>query len=120
MRHTLLLAALAGLSLAGCAGMNENECQYSDWRAVGYEDGARGRGAEEFGRHRKSCAEHGVAADFAAWQSGRAATWSILHRVADQPIRAGRLGANVRAQSTARGWLCPKCVWCSFVPVRAI
>ena len=27
---------------SGCAGMNEQECLVTDWRTVGYEDGARG------------------------------------------------------------------------------
>lgn len=67
------IAAGVGLQLAGCAGMSESECQYSDWRAVGYEDGAAGRTTEAFGRYRRSCADHGVTPDFAAWQSGREA-----------------------------------------------
>jgi hypothetical protein len=65
-------AAIAALYLTGCAGgMSQSECQFSDWRAVGYEDGSAGRPAGDFGRYRKSCAEQGVAADFATYQTGR-------------------------------------------------
>jgi hypothetical protein len=76
MRHKPLLAVFIGLLAAGCAGsgrMSANECQLSDWRAVGYEDGVQGQSAEKFGRYRRSCAEHGFAADFQAYQSGRTA-----------------------------------------------
>ena len=64
---------MAALLLAGCAGMSESECQWSDWRAVGYEDGAQGRSTETFGQYRKSCADHGMAPDFQAYQAGREA-----------------------------------------------
>ena len=73
MREIRLLAAMAVLQLAGCAGMSQSECQLSDWRAVGYEDGSQGRAAEDFGKYRKRCAEHGVAPDFQAYQAGREA-----------------------------------------------
>jgi hypothetical protein len=53
--------------------MSESECQWSDWRAVGYEDGSQGRTSETFGNYRKSCADHGVAPDFNAYQAGREA-----------------------------------------------
>ena len=73
MRH-MGPAAVAALCLTGCAGgMSQSECEFSDWRAVGYEDGSAGRPAGNFARYRKSCAEHGVAADFAAYQTGREA-----------------------------------------------
>lgn len=73
MRHMRILVGAMAIGLAGCAGMSENECAFSDWRAVGYEDGARGASAESFGRYRKGCADHGVQPDFAAYQSGREA-----------------------------------------------
>jgi hypothetical protein len=72
-RRLILLAIIGGLQLAGCASISESECQLSDWRAVGYEDGSQGRPTDTFGRYRKSCAEHGVAPDFQAYQSGREA-----------------------------------------------
>jgi hypothetical protein len=71
LRVTSLLAAAAALYLAGCAGISQSECQYSDWRAVGYEDGSQGRSTSQFGAYRKRCADHGVTADFGAYQEGR-------------------------------------------------
>lgn len=64
--------AAALLLLSGCAStMNESECLYVDWRAVGYEDGARGEPAHRLGQHRKACAEYGVVPDLDAYQAGR-------------------------------------------------
>ncbi|MEO0425634.1 MAG: DUF2799 domain-containing protein [Pseudomonadota bacterium] len=64
------LALLAG-QLAGCAHMNEAECQLADWRTIGFEDGARGADASRIGKHREVCARHGVAPDLVAYQNGR-------------------------------------------------
>lgn len=57
--------------LSSCAVMSEEECAYSDWTAVGYEDGADGRTSDRFGDYRRACAEFGITPDFAAWQDGR-------------------------------------------------
>ena len=67
-----ILATVVLLALGGCAGsgMEEAECQTANWRAIGYEDGAHGRGPDAFGERRKACAEHGVAAKFAAYRAG--------------------------------------------------
>lgn len=70
-RTGLVLTATA--IAAGCAGMDRKECQLADWRAVGYEDGSRGRPSSQFGSYRRECSDHGVAPDFAAYQEGRAA-----------------------------------------------
>ena len=51
--------------------MSEEECAFSDWTAVGYEDGADGRSSDRFGDYRRTCAEFGITPDFAAWQDGR-------------------------------------------------
>jgi hypothetical protein len=60
------------VTLSACAGMSRKECELADWRAVGYEDGYKGMGPDRFGVHRRECADHSVAPDFAAWQAGRA------------------------------------------------
>lgn len=74
MKNYFRLLAVAGaLQLAGCTGISQSECELSDWRAVGYEDGAQGRAAHNFGAWRKRCAEHGVAPDFPAYQAGHEA-----------------------------------------------
>ena len=66
---TLLYLAL--VVLGGCATMSAEECAMSDWRSVGYEDGSLGYTADRLGDHRRACAEHGYAPDFAAYQAGR-------------------------------------------------
>ena len=72
MNHKRLLAlALIAVILSGCAVMSAEECTYSDWTAVGYEDGAQGRTSDRFGDYRRACADHGITPDFQAWQSGR-------------------------------------------------
>jgi hypothetical protein len=72
MRCWKILALGASLIvLSGCGGMSANECELADWRAVGYEDGVRGRTTDQFGTYRKNCAKHEVAPDFQAYQAGR-------------------------------------------------
>ncbi|NKB35300.1 MAG: DUF2799 domain-containing protein [Pseudomonadales bacterium] len=68
-RHIAII--LICIMLSSCAVMSEEECAYSDWTAVGYEDGADGRGSERFGDYRRDCADHGITPDFQAWQAGR-------------------------------------------------
>ena len=67
-----ILATMILFALAGCAssGMEQAECQTANWRAIGYEDGALGLGPDAFGTRRKACAEHGIAAKFAAYRAG--------------------------------------------------
>lgn len=67
------IVALSTAMIAGCAGMDRKECELADWRAVGYEDGSRGRASGQFGEYRRECADHGVAPDFEAYQAGRTA-----------------------------------------------
>ncbi len=67
----ILVSLVSALVLSGCASMSGDECANSDWNAVGYEDGSRGYSSEQFGKHRKACAKHGITADFGAYQQGR-------------------------------------------------
>jgi hypothetical protein len=67
----LVVLTLIGIMLSGCAAMSEEECVYSDWAAVGYEDGADGRSSDRFGDYRRACADHSITPDFQAWQAGR-------------------------------------------------
>lgn len=67
----LVALTLIGVMLTGCAAMSEEECVYSDWAAVGYEDGADGRSSDRFGDYRRACADHSITPDFQAWQEGR-------------------------------------------------
>lgn len=68
----LVLILAGALILQGCGGgMSKDECLVADWYAIGYEDGSRGAPADTLGKHRKSCAEHGVAPHTQAYQQGR-------------------------------------------------
>jgi hypothetical protein len=70
-RYLIACLALACLGLGSCTTLSKSECMASDWRTIGYEDGAAGHAASRIGVHRKACAEHGVAPDFDAYQAGR-------------------------------------------------
>lgn len=68
----ILCAALFGLALAGCAGMSAEECLTADWRAIGYEDGARGAPVSAVSQRRQVCAKKAdVTVDMTAYMAGR-------------------------------------------------
>lgn len=62
----------------------------SDWHTIGFEDGSQGYTAERLGDHRRACADHGVAPDFQAYQTGRDEGLQLFC----QPSRGFNLGAN--------------------------
>jgi hypothetical protein len=64
---------IVALALGGCATLSEEECQGGDWQAIGRADGAAGAPAEQFERHRKACARHGIEPQEPAWRAGHAA-----------------------------------------------
>ena len=70
--------------------MSAEECAVTDWRTIGYEDGAMGYSADRLGNHRKACAKHGVAPDLEAYRTGR----SEGLRQYCQPSRGFNVGAN--------------------------
>lgn len=90
MRQILAVTAL--LVLAGCSAtsMSKAECKTADWRGIGYEDGAKGRSSDTFGARRKSCAEHGVAANFDAYLGGHEQGLAVFCR----PQNGYRLGSK--------------------------
>jgi hypothetical protein len=51
--------------------MNKSECQQANWQVIGLEDGASGHDLSYIGRHRESCAEHGVNPDLEQYTRGR-------------------------------------------------
>jgi len=64
-----LLFAVILLTLAGCAGMDANECRGADWYQLGYRDGL-------FGLQRRDesysylCSQHSVTVDRASYAKG--------------------------------------------------
>lgn len=71
-RSKSILASMITLALSGCATMNEQQCLVSDWRSVGFEDGALGRPVATIGNYRQACTKHGVSPDLETYRSGHA------------------------------------------------
>lgn len=71
----LIAAATVAMTgvLSGCATMSAEECEYSDWYTIGFEDGSRGLTSDAVAGRRKACAGHGFGIDFADYQNGRTA-----------------------------------------------
>ena len=100
MHRAVWLAGL--LLLGGCATgrMTEAECHVADWRAVGFEDGSQGLGADHIGVHRRSCAEHGVTPHFEDYLDGHAQGIETFCRPAN--------GAELGSRGTRYGGSCPE------------
>ncbi len=103
-----LLAMLALAALPGCASMSRDECKIADWYTVGFEDGSRGSSADRIGQHRQACAEHGVAPDLQAYQSGRTAGLGEFCR----PSTGFRLGSG----GSNYAGVCPDELETAFLP----
>jgi hypothetical protein len=84
------LGFLAGL--AGCSSMSANECMATDWRTVGYEDGASGYSGDRVGKYRKACGKHGITPDLERYQAGREQGLTEFCR----PMNGFRLGESGR------------------------
>ncbi len=71
LKALLVAAALAagGALLASCETMSAEQCQAADWGSLGYSDAA-GNASDRFADRAQSCAEKGVSADQAAYESG--------------------------------------------------
>jgi len=102
-----LFSIVALLGLSGCASMSADECAMSDWRTIGFEDGAMGYTAGQLSNRRKACAKHGVAPDFEAYQAGRQQGL----RQYCQPSR----GFNVGASGGRYNGVCPGDMEADFV-----
>ena len=71
-KRLLAVGITAGMAaLAGCSSMSKSECQATDWRMVGYEDGVGGYSGNRIGQHRKACGKHGISPDLTEYQLGR-------------------------------------------------
>lgn len=97
------LAALlvsTALLLAGCASMNAEECQVADWYAMGYQQGAQGRGTQAFTDYQKDCAAHKIQADFSAFKRGHEHGLGD-YCTAERGNSLGQTGAGYNSQCTA-------------------
>jgi len=57
--------------LGACASLTQEQCLSADWRAIGYNDGVRGKLESYITRHFDACSKVGVTPDVQAWQAGR-------------------------------------------------
>lgn len=73
MKRFLLPGAVvvAGLILASCATLSQEQCETGDWRSVGFNDGTRGRPAGYVSNHADACSQYGIAVDAALYTAGR-------------------------------------------------
>jgi len=94
-----ILTTSVALAISGCAGMNEQQCLVTDWRTVGFEDGAMGRPPESIAGYRQACTKHGVSPDLEQYRSGHADGVQSFC----QPVKGFNYGHN---GSTYRG-VCP-------------
>ena len=69
MRFYVPAALLA--FLGACASLTPEQCQNADWRAIGYNDGVRGRLESHISRHFDACSKVGISPNVQAWQAGR-------------------------------------------------
>src|SRR5262245_9094336 len=81
------------LALTGCHAMNRSECEVSDWRAVGFEDGARGAPVARVGDYRKACSKYQVSPDLDAYRAGYAQGVETFCREANG-FSVGERGGN--------------------------
>ena len=68
----IVLVAVIIVVSQGCATLSKSECREADWRIIGLEDGSLGRPVTYIGRHRESCADHGVKPNLSEYQQGHA------------------------------------------------
>lgn len=88
--HRVVAICAVALLATACASLTPDECLHADWRAIGHEDGAAGRGMERLADHRSACAKVAVTPDFRAYQAGHATGV----RVFCHPANGYRVGRN--------------------------
>lgn len=89
--HSLkIIAVLLSILLSSCATMNQDECLTANWQAKGFEEGSQGQDFQNFNKHLKACAKHGVTANYEQYQKGY--QQGITHFCT--PQRGYQLGKN--------------------------
>jgi hypothetical protein len=92
-RIDLLFIAVVVAALSGCAGMSEQECLVTDWRSVGFEDGAAGRAETAIGNYRQACSQHGVTPNLDQYRQGHAEGVEVYCRPG-RGFEVGRVGGR--------------------------
>ena len=74
-RYGFCCAVLAGIVvvsslMTGCATLSQAECQNANWRAIGFEDGAKGSLPARIGQHREACAKYGIVPHLQQYRAG--------------------------------------------------
>lgn len=100
MLHKLALTSCLLLSVTGCATMNKDECVSADWQAMGYQQGARGGSTQAFSRMQQACANHGITADFSAYQQGHRQGLDNYCSF-DQGLALGQNGSSYNTQCSS-------------------
>ncbi|MDF2181450.1 DUF2799 domain-containing protein [Neptuniibacter sp. CAU 1671] len=68
-RSTALI--LGAFILSGCASLNQQQCELSDWQKLGEQDGKRGYPATRLETYQSDCAEFFIEPDANAYLAGR-------------------------------------------------
>ena len=92
-RIDLIFVGLVLLNLVGCAGMSEQECVATDWRSVGFEDGAAGRAETAIANYRQACGQHGVTPNLDQYRLGHSEGVEVYCRPA-RAFDVGRRGGR--------------------------
>ena len=95
MTRALTLGVIAAALIAGCSSMSEKQCRTVNWGERGERDAYDGATRERVADYQDACAEHGIAADTAAYNAGYD---SGLRRycTAERGFSVGRAGGNYR------------------------
>ncbi|MGI2853080.1 DUF2799 domain-containing protein [Shewanella algae] len=70
MKYQNTLLALSALILTQCSSLDLNQCQNSDWFALGLQDGNNGAHASRINDYAEDCAEFGIRVDHGGWREG--------------------------------------------------
>jgi hypothetical protein len=96
MVYRFVIVTLLAAILAGCATLNEDQCNTTDWYTLGNADGASGKSVNTINAHAEACTEYGIIPDREAWRSG----WDLGIRQYCTPSngvergRSGRFNSN--------------------------
>ena len=67
----IILMALVGLVVVGCATLSKEDCQNMDWFTKGKSDGMNGEDIAVLGDYQQACSKFGIKTNDALYQKGR-------------------------------------------------